>query len=291
MAMPEVTQDEVIERSSTLPGFPLVVTRILATLDDPEANTEMLAGHIQHDPAIAARVLSLANTAATRTRRLSAIHDIFTATSLLGLNRVRQLATISGIGGFVDEFAPAEMPVTFWQHSVAVGVCSEELALNTAAPASASTALIAGLLHDIGELWLYRFNPEAFRAAWGEAIARDIGIEQAEREFFGADHACIGAWLAGHWQLPPDIVAAIRGHHAPDAALDEPLVPLVHVAEVLSNGLDLASRDENRVTSISAAACRALGLNWDESARPLFGRMEARSRHANAFFQTTAPAT
>jgi hypothetical protein len=58
----------------------------------------------------------------------------------------------------------------------------------------------------------------------------------------------------------------------------------VHVAEVLANALDLTGREENRVTSLSSAACNALGLTWDESTRALFGRMEARSRHANALF-------
>ncbi|MCX7161606.1 MAG: HDOD domain-containing protein [Rhodocyclales bacterium] len=287
MTTAAVTQQEVIDRSSTLPAFPLVVSRILATLDDPEANTATLADYIRHDPAITARILSLANTAATQTRRLSPVHDIFTATSLLGLGRVRQLATVGGISGYVAAIAPADMPLTFWQHSVAVGVCSEELALHTSTAASASAALIAGLLHDIGQLWLHRFHGEAFRAAWSHALGHSIGIEQVERERFGVDHATIGAWLAGHWSLPADIVAAIHHHHAPDTALDQALVPVVHVAEVLSNALDLASRDENRVTSISAAACARLGLGWDESARPLFGRMEARSRHANAFFLQT----
>ena len=94
----------------------------------------------------------------------------------------------------------------------------------------------------------------------------------------------MGAWLAEHWELPPGIVAAIRGHHAPDAALDSTLVPLVHVAEVLCNALDLGNRAENRVTYISSAACKQLELVWDENIRSLFGRIEARSRHANTFF-------
>jgi HD-like signal output (HDOD) protein len=158
------------------------------------------------------------------------------------------------------------------------------LALHTPVPVSTSSALIAGLLHDIGQIWLHSFSAEAFRTTWNQALTHNISIEEAEREHFGVDHPTIGAWLAAHWSLPENIGTAIRHHHAPDAALTEPLVPLVHVAEVLSNALDLTSREENRVTSISTAACNALGLTWDDSARSLFGRMEARSRHANAFF-------
>ncbi len=282
-----ITRDEVVEGSSKLPGFPRIISLILDTIDDPEANTRTLTDHIGHDPVIAARVLSLANMASMQTRRQSPVEDIYTATSLLGTNRVRQLAIVCGISGFVDDIAPPEIASTYWQHSIAVGVCCEELALHSPVPISTSSALIAGLLHDIGQIWLYRFSAEDFRATWGQALASNIGIEAAERERFGVDHSTIGAWLATHWSLPESICAAIRHHHEPDVALAQPLVPLVHVAEVLSNALDLAGCNENRVTSISSAACDALGLTWDDSARSLFGRMEARSRHANAFFNQT----
>lgn len=279
-----ITRDEVLKHSNALPGFPSVIAQIIAMLDDPQASTDMLVDHIERDPVIAARVLSLANTAATRTRRMSAVGDIFTATSLIGLNSVREIAVISSITDFFERMSPAGMTASFWQHGVAVGVCSEELAAFTTSPASSAAALIAGLLHDVGQLWLSGFDAKAFRESWSTALNQNIGIDAAEREHFGVDHSTIGAWLAEHWSLPVNIAVAIRHHHQPDAVLAEPLVPLVHIAEVLSNALDLTLRDENRVTSISSAACQALDLHWDESVRPLFGRMEARSRHANAFF-------
>ena len=280
-----VTREEVVERSAELPAFPRIVSEIIATLDDPEANFKVLVDHIAHDTVIAARVLSLANVASGHSRRQSSVSDIYTATSMIGTGRVREMAIISSIGGFVDGVAAGGLSDAFWQHSVAVGVCSEELARHTALPGSAGAALIAGLLHDVGQLWLYRFNPEMFRMAWRDALSSATGIEAVEHEHFGADHSIIGAWLAEHWALPAGIVAAIQHHHCPDDALMEPLVPLVHVAEVLSNALDLTERDENRVTSLSPAACRRLGLAIDTDIQSLFGRMEARSRHANALFQ------
>jgi HD-like signal output (HDOD) protein len=141
------------------------------------------------------------------------------------------------------------------------------------------------LMHDIGQLWLYRFNPQSFREAWNQALAHDLGIEDAERHAFGEDHPTIGAWLAEHWGLPPTIVAAIHHHHACDGALGQPIVAITHIAEVLSNALDLTGRKENHVTQISLAACKSLGIEWNPAIRTLFGRIEARSRHANAFFE------
>jgi putative nucleotidyltransferase with HDIG domain len=285
MTTTPVTQELVIEKAAELPGFPRVITEIIATLDDPEANLNVLSQLIKLDPVIAARVLSLANTAASRTRNQAEIRDIYTATSLIGMGRVRQMAMISSCTDYFDKIAPANMTSMFWQHSVAVGICGEEIALYVEKPVSSGAALIAGLLHDVGQLWLYRFSPEGFRAAWSNALAHSGGIEEAEREQFGADHSVIGAWLAEYWQLPPPIIAAIRFHHACDGALDQPIVPVIHVAEVLSNALDLAGRKENHVTHISSAACRSLGITWNDDVRTLFGRIDARSRHANAFFQ------
>jgi HD-like signal output (HDOD) protein len=279
-----ITRELVVARASELPGFPLVISEILATLDDPEANLNVLTGLIKLDPVIAARVLSLANLAALRTRHLSDIRDIYTATSLIGMGRVRQMALISSLLDYFDTISPAGISSTFWQHCVAVGVCCEEVALHIDESVSADSALIAGLLHDIGQLWLYRFSSEAFRDAWGQALAHSRGIEDVERESFGVDHSTIGTWLAEFWALPPGICAAIGHHHDPDQYLTESLVPIVHVSEVLSNALDLTGRNENRVNHLSAAACRRLGIKWDDNSHALFGRIEARSRHANGFF-------
>jgi len=279
-----LTRDEVIARSAALPSFPRFITDILAALDDPEASLTLLAACVIRDPIITARVLSVANMVSMRSRSMSEVTDIYTAISLIGMSAVRKITLTSCIGAFVAGVAAPGLPATFWQHCVSVGVCCEELTLHTAVPVSTDAALIAGLLHDIGQIWLYSFNPDLYTSSWQLALTHARGINDVEREHFGVDHSMIGAWLANHWELPANIEAAIAGHHYPDDNLAIPLGPLVHVAEVLSNALDLGQRDENRVTFLSSAACQQLELDWDASIRPLFGRIEARSRHADTFF-------
>ena len=284
-----ITQDEVLTRAIGLPRFPRVVIEILASLDDPETNLNVLTDLIGHDPVIAARVLSFANRAAARTRHISAVSDIYTATSLIGMGRVREISLISSLGEFVGTSASEVMSASYWQHSIAVGVCAQELAIHIDEPISSDSALIAGLLHDIGQLWLYRFHQDTFKMALNEAHSQAIGLETVEHRDFAVGHTQIGAWLAEHWALPADITAAIAHHHAPDAALGDLLVPVIAVAEVLANGLDLVERAGNRVTHISSAACKRLDLVFDAGIQPLFGRIEARSRHANLMFASELP--
>jgi putative nucleotidyltransferase with HDIG domain len=284
MKHPPVTRDTVIQRSRLMPSFPNVVQEILATLDDPDANLNVLVRYINLDPVIMARVLAVANSAATLGRRNADVSSIFTATSLIGLAKVRSIALISSLGSFIQKSATNPLPISFWEHSVAISICAQEIAHHVALPVNADAALISGMLHDMGQLWLYALDADATRACWQKSIDSQQGIEDLEQETFGIDHATVGAWLAEHWKMPQPIIEAIQYHHNPNTEMSNPLVPLIHVAEVLGNALDLGHRMQNRVTHVSSAACDALELVFDDSILPLFGRIEARSRHANQFF-------
>jgi HD-like signal output (HDOD) protein len=155
---------------------------------------------------------------------------------------------------------------------------------------SLESALIAGLLHNIGQYWFFAYAAGDYRECIDAAMQEAIPLEVAERRRFGVDHAQIGAWLLAHWQLPTNICEAVNGHRAPEVHPGNVLVALTHVAEVISDALDLAHSRESRVTHVSAAACNLLGLVWNADVHALFGRIEARSRHANAFFDATSGA-
>jgi len=283
-----VDRAKVIQVSRAMPSFPAAVAKILDLVDDPDASFDVLVETISLDPLISARILALANTVAMRSKRDSEVCDIKLATALVGLNRVRHIALISSLSRFIGNAAQTAIANSFWQHSVSVGVCAEELANHVDTPVSPTMALVAGLLHDIGQLWLLHYNANLVQVCWNEAQSQEVGTEETERQYFGVDHSTIGSWLAAHWCLPGELVEAVSAHHQPDAQLSPPLVPLIHVAEVISNALDLGHRAENRVTYLSAAACRVLGLVWDDKIRLLFGRIEARSSHANVIYASTA---
>jgi putative nucleotidyltransferase with HDIG domain len=284
-----INQAEVVKLCAQLPSFPLLINKILAAVNDTNGNLNQLAGYIEQDPVIAARVLSLANRSGSRTRYRPEILDLYTAISLIGMGNIREMALVSSITGFSTGNLGAKVPEPFWQHCVAVSVCTQELArLFDTTRITSEAALVAGLLHDIGKLWLYSFRPDEYQQVWLDARARQVGIEEAEQAAFGVDHALIGAWITQHWGMPEGISRAIKYHHAPGQACDDPLVALLHIGEVMTNALDLGGGKENRVTYISTAACEKLGLIWGCEARPdfisLFGRIRARALHANALF-------
>jgi putative nucleotidyltransferase with HDIG domain len=282
MTPSRITQAQVLGTKHELPVFPKVVLQILETLEDPDTCLTVLAQHIEHEPVIAASVLSLANRAGTHSHGGSSTTDVFTAVSLVGLSRVREVAILASLRGFVKGLAPVDALESFWAHSLASAVCGVEVARQASAEVGMDAALIACLLHDVGQLWLRRFEPQRHQVALLMATPRGVAIDTAERNLFGTDHGVIGGWLAQSWGLPQGIVKSITHHHMPESALEEPLVAVAHVSDVLSNALDLAHSPDSKVLWLSHASCAALGLTWGPESQQLFGQIEARSRRAFA---------
>lgn len=279
-----VTQEEVLSRLNDLPAFPKTVQRILETVDAPESSMTVLANLVAHDPAIAARVYAAAHKAAIERDRC--VDDIYTATSLIGMQTVREIALFFSLSGFIRDLADDPAQGAMWRHSLAAGVCAQELAWHVDCKVSIHHAFIAGLLHDIGQFWLLRFAGPTFESCVDLVRKEGLDICRAEEAVFGVNHAVLGSWLVTAWGLPQPIASAVHGHHEPDGATGgQPLVNLLHVAEVLSNALELNGHTHGHVSYLSPRACEALGVVWDGDIRPLFGRIDARAKFMSTFLE------
>ncbi len=268
------TLDQVLAQASTMPALPQVVSRILEMLGDDDANVESLSTHIVNDPSVVARLLGAANASALGAGRIDSVRQ---AILLLGIKRVREitLATVL-IGRF--RAAPPFNAERLWLHSVGVAVCAQDVAHS--ANLDVTAAYTAGLLHDVGQLLLFAYNPEAYGLVLRLRAERDDDIVQIEREILGLDHAHAGGELARLWKLPEAIADAIAGHHASDQ--NEPeneLADVVHIAEVLSHSLDLGGSADSRVPELSNLSCARMNIDWDQMVEH-FPRIEARFANA-----------
>ena len=275
----QLGQAQILEKAAALPAFPAVVTDLLASLDDDNSTLGILSNLVARDPVITARILSLANSAAMAGHGQQDRRDIQGAVSLIGLAKVRELALSVSLNNFAEKLGVARY---FWTHSIAVGVAAQELARKF--HYQPEHALVAGLLHDIGQLWMVRFHAEAWQQVQREVMNWDSDVCAAERQAFGMDHAEVGRILATHWNLPASLIAAIAHHHDGETAGDK-LVAVTHVAEVFVNALDLSAGTTSRVNVLSDEACALLDIDWQEDFGGLFGKIEARTELLCSMFQ------
>jgi len=163
------------------------------------------------DPAIAARVLQIVNSAFFRlARRITKIEQ---AVSYLGFTVIRNVATSVEIFSQWPSNASGHLKQAKLQaHVRAVAAAASALTVQTSI---ANDTMLAGLLHDIGYWVLAQECSAELRASAELAAAARIPMHEAESRVIGASHAEIGAYLLGLWGLPYSVIEAVAHHHEP----------------------------------------------------------------------------
>ncbi len=214
--------DEVVGALEKVPPLPRAVHNILRELNNMGSTANSVASIVGTEPVLVASLLRLVNSAAFGLRR--EILSIEEAVAYLGFSTVKSLVVRLKLGPMFGGGPTAVKPRGYspeklWLHSVAVGQSAELLAKRVGGvdPWLAGTI---GLLHDIGKLAINSTFPHQVEKLW-EGSEGDESFLARERRLFGADHAFIGGFLAAKWELPNDLVEAIRLHHMPagDAAV------------------------------------------------------------------------
>ncbi len=117
--MSDTLQDEVRQlfAKAKMPSSPALAARILELAEDPDSTVDQFADLIQMDPALAARLLRMTNSAAFGQRQQ--VTTIQRAVSLLGINRVRTVSLGFQLVGHLGRLGgcPFDMK-QFWQHSL-----------------------------------------------------------------------------------------------------------------------------------------------------------------------------
>ena len=86
-------------------------------------------------------------------------------------------------------------------------------------------------------------------------------LVHCELERLGFDHTDVGGELLKRWNLPPHICASVINHHTPQrAGAHKQAAAVIHVADVLVNGIACGSSGERYVPPLDPAAWEQLGL-------------------------------
>ncbi|PIQ36833.1 MAG: HD family phosphohydrolase [Lysobacterales bacterium CG17_big_fil_post_rev_8_21_14_2_50_64_11] len=242
-----------------VPSLPAVFLRLTAVVDDPRSAIRDMEEVVYEDPALAGRLLRLANSAYFGFP--GHVDSLSRAITLVGTRQLRDLALATSV---LDLFSGVASDVvsmaSFWRHSVATGLLARALA-TWQREANAEQFFVAGLLHDIGRLVLLIKANESMVQALERSRVDDVLLHVVERDILGFDHAALGNELLRQWNLPPAICAGVAFHHLPmRAGANIPTAALVHVADVMANAIAFGSSGMDAVPPLEDAAWLALGL-------------------------------
>lgn len=214
-----------------LPPLPLVVQKLVQTLDDDKSSAEDVMKVLSSDQALASKVLKLVNSSFYGLS--GEISTPSRAVVILGFAAIRNLAVGLSVAKFMSLGGNSERLSRFWDHSITVAAACQVLAKQTGYP-DAEEAFIAGLLHDIGQVVLGIALPQEYRKLL-DGDPRELLA--AEESTIGIGHAKAGQMLLKHWRLPRNLTSAIRYHHNAKIFCGDkdPLVSLVALADSIAN--------------------------------------------------------
>lgn len=198
-----------------LPSFPDIVVRVRRVLADENVRPDRVVLVVSAEPALAARLLHIANSAALNVSG-KPVTDLRTAIARMGFNMVRsasiafalwQMKKSAGLKGL-------EKPMEeLWHSSTSVAAMAHVFARrfscvnsDTARLARRSsgvnpdTALLAGLLHEVGKLYiLTRAHQHP------ELLAEPLAYYAIVRDW----HSSIAKALLENWEMPEEIITAV----------------------------------------------------------------------------------
>lgn len=228
--------------------YPLPTTylRIRDELDAPNGSSATVARILSADPAMAASVLRLVNSAFYGYG--GKIAEIGRAVTLLGLQQVHDLVLAISVSSTFRELRPPHLDLPeFWRGSIMRGLASREIA-RCHGMLGAERLFVMGLLSDLGHLVLHQTLPELTLEAIRASKAHGEPIEECERRIIGCDFAEVGAMLLAHWRLPETFAKVIGAQLNPRLAGDHGFeAAAVHLAS------RIAEADRNNLASSEAA--------------------------------------
>lgn len=213
-----------------LPTIPIVATKVLQLLDDPDVSVEEVADLMLSDQVMTARIMKLLNSPVYKPTQ--EITSLKRALIYLGLRHVRELALTTSVINAFDGTSGALELNAFWEHSFGVGMVSKIIAQKIGYQ-DLEKAYISGIIHDLGEVFLSNFLREPFLEVLEYIKTNPIKLVDAEAELLGTTHCEIGLCMAHKWNFPEAYCDVIAYHHDPkEAAVDPILCAIVNLADL-----------------------------------------------------------
>ena len=192
-ALIEKIQNEHQAGRLVLPSLPEIIVRVRQAVNNDDENLGNVVKMIQVDPSLTARLVQIANSPLYRSRQ--PVENCLMAVNRLGLSATRDLVTCLVLNNVfnAENIKLRKRVQNLWQHSCHVAAIASTIAKVTP-NLHEDTAMLAGLLHDIGVLPILHYAAE-FPDILESEEKLDFVIQQLR--------ASLGKQILKEWNFDP----------------------------------------------------------------------------------------
>jgi len=174
-------------------SLPTIYVELQKALSDPDKTFQDLGDIIGFDTALSARLLKIVNSPFYGFP--SDIETISHAISIIGMDQLTDLAiatmVIYQFRGIPNNLFNMEK---FWRHSMLCGVVARSIS-EFQGEKNTERFYLAGILHDIGRLAIFKKEPALARDAFYRSREQRENVYLSEQKLIAFDHADFGREL------------------------------------------------------------------------------------------------
>lgn len=206
--------DETLE----LPPLPETAQRIIKLRADPNADISDLTNIVEIDPSLAAQVVSwAASPYYSAPGKIKSVHDAIVR--VLGFDMVLNLALGLALGKTLSMKALTKEDIdNYWRNSVYTAAAVEGLVTSISREhrPGFGMAYLSGLLNNFGSLVMAEVFPPYYELLNRTRSANPhLMPAVVESHTLGISGNQISSWLLDNWNMPEEVVVALREQAAP----------------------------------------------------------------------------
>lgn len=267
----EILEETINSGEITLPPFNKVVVNIRNELAKENPDIKAIERETIKDQSLTAQVLRIANSPFYKgMKEISTVHG---AIIRLGANEIANIVTLCAQRNLFKTKNPEllRMMNNLWVHSVSCAVGSHWLARHLALNDIIHEAFFAGLMHDVGKLFL-------LKAIEDIKTKRDLSFDATQafiEDIIHSLHSEQGYKLLKNWNLPSIYCNVARDHHNETQETDDPLLLCVKLTDKLchkcgfgckvDSELDIATSPEATFLEVSDVRIAELEIKIEDA--------------------------
>ncbi len=223
------------EQPIDLPVFNSIALELLHQLSEHDINYFRVIKTIKMDEALSMQVLKMANSPSYI--GLTKCETIETAAIRLGTQQIANLAIAAAHSSqhASDNLMINEVMQYLWQHSYACALGCRSIAATSGHQRLADHAYMAGLLHDIGKLFLIKALEQIQNNMLGFTFDRGN-----VHGLFSDLHVEFGCRVMDAWNIPEIYRNIVAEHHADTLDEDDFLLAIVRLVNTSSRAFKVS---------------------------------------------------
>ena len=243
------------EGTVVLPVFSASALKVQRELVKKDADTRVVESILAGDQSLSSQVLQMANSAFYK--GLVEVKTVRAAIIRLGLQEVGRIALLASAR---NQFRSRDRELNvvmkkLWQHSVGCAMGARWLANRCQFADLETNAFFAGLLHDIGKLFVLMVVDRLREKDGNLPVTHSLLLETMD-----SLHCVQGEQLMHQWNMPEDYCLVAREHHQLEADHRNHLLLVVRLANCACHKLGIGLKKDERLLLSGREEAQALTL-------------------------------